>query len=678
MSSDNAITRLLVANRGEIARRVFRTAHAMGIDTVAVFSDGDGDAPFVTEAAQAVALNGRTATETYLDAAKILDAAQRSGADAIHPGYGFLAENAEFAQLVIDAGLTWVGPSPASIASMGDKISAKALMADARVPTLASLEIDDETDIVAAAHTIGFPVLIKATAGGGGKGMRIVTSADEVVEAVAGAQREAAASFGNSTVFIEKYLPGPRHVEIQVLGDQHGNLVHLFERECSIQRRHQKIIEEAPSPAVTPTLRNKMGSAAVTAAKAIGYHSAGTVEFLVDGHGDDASFWFLEVNTRIQVEHPVTEEITGIDLIREQLRVAMGEPLDFTQDDLRIDGHAIEARLYAEDPAAGFLPAVGTLHAFAPPTDLGARVDSGVEAGSVVGVEFDPMLAKVIVHAPTRTEAAKRLALVLQRTALAGVVTNRDFLVATLRTPEFLAGDTTTDFIDRVQPWSGVPTTGSIVELAAIAATLFAQSAQRRESQSLPFMPSGYRNSSMPPQKRAYTVGDESLTVHYRPTRSHMFDITVEHGSATESETLATITSTCGLISLDDNGVRGVVEVNGVRSAVNVAVGPATVTVTCADGTVTLAPMARFPDRSAVDTAGGQTAPMPGRVLSVHVATGDTVVAGQTLVIIEAMKMEHTITAPADGTVHELRCAADDQVDNGQVLVVIGHPESDS
>ena len=355
------ITRVLVANRGEIARRVFRTARDMGLSTVAVYSDGDADAPFVGDADLAVPLGGTTAAESYLDGDKVLAAAQRTGADAIHPGYGFLSENAAFARAVTDAGIAWIGPPPDAIAAMGDKLSAKRMMGDAEVPTLPSVEITDSTDVTAAGEQIGYPVLVKASAGGGGKGMRIVESPADLADAIAGAQREAASSFGDGTVFLERYLGTPRHVEIQVLGDTHGTVLHLFERECSIQRRHQKVIEEAPSSAVTPALRARMGAAAVAAVEAIGYHSAGTVEFLLEGEGDDAEFFFLEVNTRLQVEHPVTEEITGLDLVREMIRVADGEPLGYGQDDLTIQGHAVEARLYAEDPANGFLPATGTM-----------------------------------------------------------------------------------------------------------------------------------------------------------------------------------------------------------------------------------------------------------------------------------------------------------------------------
>jgi propionyl-CoA carboxylase alpha chain len=440
------ITRVLVANRGEIARRVFQTATEMGISTVAVYADGDADAPFVKDADTAIALRGRTATETYLNVDKVLDAARRSGADAIHPGYGFLSENADFASAVEAAGLVWIGPPPEAIAAMGDKLSAKELMRAADVPTLPARELGPDADVLEGAAAVGYPLLIKASAGGGGRGMRVVREESELDSATSGARREAANAFGDDTIFMERWLPACRHVEIQILGDQHGNLLHCFERECSIQRRHQKVIEEAPSSAVTEVIRERMGQAAVAAGKQLGYYSAGTVEFLLDG--DD--FWFLEVNTRLQVEHPVTEEITGLDLVREQLRIAEGESLGYEQDDLSIHGHAIEARLYAENAQKNFLPSPGTVALWEPSERVDARYDSGIESGSVIGTEFDPMLAKVIVHAPTRREAALRLARALETTRLNGMISNRDFLVATLRTPEFLAGDTTTDFIDRV------------------------------------------------------------------------------------------------------------------------------------------------------------------------------------------------------------------------------------
>ncbi len=438
------ITTLLIANRGEIARRIIRTASAMGITTVAAYAEGDSGAPYVAEADRAVALPGRSAAQTYLNIDALLAAAAAAGADAVHPGYGFLSERAAFARAVTAAGLTWVGPPPEAIEVMGDKLAAKRLMADVGVPVLPSWEVTG--DALPGLGGVALPLIVKAAAGGGGKGMRVVAEQGELAEAVAAARRESAAAFGDPTVFLERYVAQARHVEIQILADTRGGAVHCFERECSIQRRHQKIIEESPSPAVGAELRDRMGAAALAAAKAVGYSGAGTVEFILEPSGD---FWFLEMNTRLQVEHPVTEAVTGIDLVREQLLVAQSLPLSVTQSGLALDGHAIEARLYAEDPAAGFLPATGTLLDWAPAAAPRCRWDSGVERGSVVGVEFDPMLAKVIAHAPTRDEAALRLALALERSRIRGVTTNRDFLVAALRHPEFLAGHTTTDFIER-------------------------------------------------------------------------------------------------------------------------------------------------------------------------------------------------------------------------------------
>ncbi|MEM9611888.1 MAG: biotin carboxylase N-terminal domain-containing protein [Actinomycetota bacterium] len=667
--------RILVANRGEIARRVFTTAHDMGLSTVAVYAEGDADAPFVAEADQAVALGGLTAAESYLVQEKILDAARRTGADAVHPGYGFLSENSAFAQAVIDAGLTWIGPGPAAIAAMGDKLAAKKLMIAAGVPTLPSVEITPEVDLPTAAADIGYPVLVKAAAGGGGKGMRVVERSEELDDAVAGAQREAEASFGDATVFLEKYLTATRHVEIQVLGDQHGNVVHCFERECSIQRRHQKIIEESPSPGIDAATRTAMGEAAVAAAKAIDYRSAGTVEFLVAGGPADGGatddgaggapqpFYFLEVNTRLQVEHPVTEEVTGLDLVREQILVADGELLAFTQADLDLEGAAIEVRLYAEDAEAGFLPATGTLLAFDAADDPEVRLDSGVEAGSVVGVDFDPMLAKVIAYAPTRREAALRLALALERMTIAGVTTNRDFLVRTLRHDEFLAGNTTTDFIDRVDLGSAAIAPEERDRLLAVL-VLARQARHRAEAGALAFMPSGYRNSSMPPETIEVAVRGEEVAIAYRSRPDGSFHITVgddlgEGGPPIEAT----------LDGADDDGIDAVID--GVRARYRILVdGPRWHVQGPSDRLdATIKP--RFPDPGAETVVGGQLAPMPGNIRLVSVEVGERVEAGQALVVMEAMKMEHTVVAPEDAVVAEVRCAVGDQVDNGAVLVVL-------
>ena len=659
------IRRLLVANRGEIARRVFRTAQEMGIFTVAVYSEGDNDAPFVKDADLGVALGGTAASESYLDAEKILQAAISVGADAIHPGYGFLSENAAFAEKVTAAGMTWIGPSPLAIAAMGDKLAAKRTMADAAVPTLPSVEITESVDLTTISDEIGFPLLVKASAGGGGKGMRVVAKHDELSDAIAGAKREALGAFGDDTVFLERYLATPRHVEIQVLGDQHGTVLHCFERECSIQRRHQKVIEEAPSPVLSEALRHRMGAAAVAAVEAIGYVSAGTVEFLLDGEGDEAQFFFLEVNTRLQVEHPVTEEITGLDLVREQIRIANGEELGYNQADLSINGHSIEARLYAEDPANNFLPATGSVDIWDPATSPEVRYDSGIETGSEITVEFDPMLGKVISHAPTRTEAALKLALALERTRLHGITTNRDFLVATLRHDEFLAGNTTTDFISRVNiPGQRVPTECEL-EDASIAIALIAQESNRSKATTLRFMSSGFRNSSMPSQQMVLVHGENEIVVNYQRLRNGSFEVRVGEQAEPRSAILLSGSSDRFEIRLDGIHASGYASKFGSRWCVDI---PA--------GSLTLIEKSRFPEPDIADVEGGLAAPMPGKILAIDVAEGDSVSAGQLLVLMEAMKMEHQIAATFDGAVVEVCVAVGDQVDNGELLVIIAAEEA--
>ena len=645
------ITSVLVANRGEIARRVFRTARAMGLRTVAVFVDADAGAPFVAEADEAVRLPGR-----YLDGDAIVDAARRAGADAIHPGYGFLSENAAFARAVIDAGLVWVGPQPDVIDAMGDKIRAKAAAEAAGVPTLPSTEDPDR------AGDVGYPLLVKAAAGGGGKGMRIVASADELPDALVAARREALGGFGDDRVFLERYVPRSRHVEIQILGDAHGTVVHLGERECSIQRRHQKVLEESPSPVVDADLRGAMGHAALQLARAIGYRSTGTVEFLVDD--DTREFFFLEVNTRLQVEHPVTEEVTGVDLVREQLRVAAGEAISAAAAEATFSGYAIEARLYAEDPAAGFLPATGTVEAFAPAAEPAVRWDSGVAAGSVVGVEFDPMLAKVVAHAPTRAEAAGRLALALERLHLGGVTTNRDFLVATLRDPAFLAGDTTTDFIERVRPALERDVDHDERRRVTVAAALWLQGRNRAEATVLARVPSGWRNARTPPERVSFALGGLDVVATYRAQRDGTFLVNEEEGEAVVARVHAW--TPC---SID-------VEVDGHRWVALVTAAGDHLHVQSARGTVHLRVRPRFVVPGPAEVAGGFVAPMPGVVLDVRVAAGQAVSAGETLVVLEAMKMEHHMAAPADGVVAEVRVATGEQVANGALLLVFEASDS--
>ena len=644
------ITSLLIANRGEIARRVVRTAREMGVRCIAVYVDADEAAPFVAEADEAVKLD-----TGYLDGAAIIAAALASGADAVHPGYGFLSENAAFAADVEAAGLVWVGPSPSTIEAMGDKLAAKRLAVEAGVPTLASSDDPDDPD---EAARVGYPLLVKAAAGGGGKGMRVVTAPDELAEAVASARREAASSFGDDRVFLEHYVSRARHVEIQILGDHHGNLVHLGERECSIQRRHQKVVEESPSPVVDDALRDAMGQAALALGQAIGYESAGTVELLVDD--DTREFFFLEVNTRLQVEHPVTEEVTGVDLVREQLRIAAGERLDVEQHQITFAGHAIEVRLYAEDPANGFLPAAGTVEAFEPAATPAVRWDSGIEAGSVVGVRFDPMLAKVISHAPTRPEAAGRLALALERLHLGGIVTNRDFLAATLRHPAFAAGDTTTDFIERHAPTPALALGDDELGRAAIVAALWIQAVNRERAAVWRDVPSGWRNARLAPQQTTLAADGRELTVRYRTRRDGVF--TFDDGT-----TARVLAKTALAIT---------VEIDGRRATTRVTRAGDRLYVQTARGTVELHERPRFHVPGSEGPAGALTAPMPGTVIDVRACDGDHVGAGQVLVVLEAMKMEHHIKSPGAGIVTEVRVRAGQHVENGTLLLVIEPAEA--
>ena len=619
---------------------------------VAVFADADAGAPFVSEADVAVRL-----PRGYLDIEAVVAAAIATGSDGVHPGYGFLAENADFARAVAGAGLVWVGPSPDAIETMGDKLAAKSAAEAAGVPILPSSNDPAEPD------RVGFPLMVKAAAGGGGKGMRLVSDPAELTEAVAAARREALGGFGDDTVFLERYLRRCRHIEVQIMGDTHGNVVHLGERECSIQRRHQKIIEESPSTAVNEALRAAMGEAAVRLAQSIGYASAGTVEMLLDD--DTGEFFFLEVNTRLQVEHPVTEEVTGLDLVREQLRVAAGEPLGYGQADVAYAGHAIEARLYAEDPSAGFLPAVGTLAAFSPAVEPAVRWDSGVEAGSRVGLDFDPMLAKVIAHAPTRAEAAGRLALALERLHTGGVTTNRHFLIATLRSEAFLAGDTTTDFIERIDPSRAPQLPVDECQQAATAVAMWLQAAERRQARTLGWMPSGWRHGRLPPERVELAVHVASppveVTVSYRPQRDGSFVVQARCDRA-ETTSPARIAA-WGPGELD-------LEWNGRRIGYTVTADGDRVHLSGAGETVTVAVLPRFGDPDRGLSAGGFAAPMPGVIVEVRVEPGEQVTAGRTLVVMEGMKMEHHVSAPCDGTVTELLVAPGDQVDNGWPLLV--------
>ncbi len=649
------INTVLVANRGEISRRIFATCRRMGLGTVAVYSEPDRDAPFVAEADTAVALGGFSPAESYLRGDAVIAAALRSGADAVHPGYGFLAENASFAQAVVEAGLTWVGPPVTAIETMGSKLASKRLMAEAGVRTLPSVDLTclSEPAVAEAAERIGYPVLVKASAGGGGKGMRVVEGPGQLTEKVAGARREAAAAFGDDTVFLERFLQAPRHIEIQLLADTHGTTVSLFERECSIQRRHQKIIEEAPSAVIDEPMRLRMGEAAVAASEAVGYVGAGTVEFLFE----DGDFYFLEMNTRLQVEHPVTEMITGLDLVRLQLLVAMGEPLPAEAAEPRWNGHAIEARLYAEDPEADFLPVTGTLDRVRFPRLAGLRVDSGVEDGSTISVHYDPLLAKVVAWAPSRREAAALLARGLADAELHGSVTNRDLLVRVLRHPEFVSGHIDTHFLTRHNPADlGAPLAGVETERrAAVAAALAAQAANRTRAGVLATIPSGWRNVPSTFQQVSFRGRHGIIDVGYRFGRDGKIEV-----SGFER---------CRTLELSPTRVG--VELDGLLSWHTIDRHGDTVYVTGTGGPVKLVELPRFPTTESEEELGSLHAPMPGTVLRVEVKEGEDVSEGQVLVVMEAMKMEHTLRAPHDGTVASLHTAVGEQVEANTVLAVV-------
>ena len=634
---------LLIANRGEIACRIIRSAHEMGIKCIAVYVDADMDAPFVKEADESI----RLPDGGYLDVGLVMEAAKKSGAQAIHPGYGFLSENATFARKVIKEGLIWVGPSAHVISVMGDKLKAKELAIKAKVPTLPMTSDPKE------AKNVGYPLLIKAAAGGGGKGMRIVVDKKDLKESIASAQREAKSGFGDERVFIERYVEKSRHIEIQILGDVHGNVVHLGERECSIQRRHQKIIEESPSPRINHQVRAAMGDAAVKLAKKIKYQSAGTVEFLFDDKTEE--FWFLEVNTRLQVEHPVTEEVTGIDLVCEQLRIARGEYLGYEQDDIEFSGSAIEARLYAEDPSNNFLPEIGTLIAFEDGYDADARWDSGVASGSVVGTDFDPMLAKVISYAPTRRDAAGKLARALESAHIGGVKTNRDFLIACLRSNEYLSGDTTTDFIDRVNLPRTLDLSSDEIEHVISLAALWVQKTNKENSSVLRFMPSGWTNGRLPKQNINLMLSNETHKVEYAYVKKQGF-----------------VFSSNKVAKIHDQNEFGLdVEFDGKRHFSRITMSEDQVLVHMPYGDVMVKVMPRFVMPGLETQAGGLVAPMPGKVIDLKVKKGSKVKAGDTLIILEAMKMEHSIKASENGTVSDLLVSANDQVENGALLMVV-------
>ena len=632
---------ILIANRGEIACRIMQTAQNMGIKCIAVYVDADADAPFVKMADESVLLSS-----SYMDSDAILSAAKQTGAEAVHPGYGFLSENAAFARKVKNNNLIWIGPSAHVIKVMGDKLKAKELAEKSGVPTLPmAADLKDAKDL-------GYPLLIKAAAGGGGKGMRIVTSPKNLKESVISAQREALSGFGDDRIFIERYVKKSRHIEIQILGDEHGNIVHLGERECSIQRRHQKIIEESPSPKVDPFLREQMGEAALKLAKKIKYCSAGTVEFLMDDNTGE--FWFLEVNTRLQVEHPVTEEVTGIDLVYEQIKIARGEELEFTQDDISWHGHSIEARLYAEDPGNNFLPEVGTLIAYDTEMAGDIRWDSGVEQGYKVGTDFDPMLSKVIAWAPNRIDAINKLARGLEKAHFGGVKTNRDFLISCLRNESFINGNTTTDFIEREKPNGEQVLSENQIFNASAAIALWIAMGNRVSDEVTDFMPSNWTNGRMPYQRIKLMILKNEIEIKYQLKRSGLFEV---------------MGTNCKIHAVDESGID--VEVGSHRFFAQVTRANDQILINMPFGDLDAVIVPRFIEPGNEIPEGGLVAPMPGKVIEVRVKKGDKVKAGDTLIIIEAMKMEHSIKATENGKVTKLMVSLNQQVDNGATLLVL-------
>ncbi|HWJ67907.1 MAG TPA: biotin carboxylase N-terminal domain-containing protein [Nocardioides sp.] len=648
-TSSTTAPRVLVANRAEIASRVFRTCRRLGIDTVAVFSDADADLPYVAEADLAVHLPGTAPGETYLRTDLVLAAAARTGATAIHPGYGFLSENADFARAVIAAGLDWIGPDPASIEQMGSKIESKKLMEAAGVPVLTAPATPTEADL---------PLLVKASAGGGGRGMRIVRSLDALTGEIEAAQSEALSAFGDGTVFVEPYVESGRHVEVQVVGHPSGALV-LGERDCSVQRRHQKVVEEAPAPALPEATRDALHAAARAAAEAIDYRGAGTVEFLYDPARD--GFFFLEMNTRLQVEHPVTEEVFGVDLVQLQLESAgvipagtpvVGEP----------QGHAIEVRVYAEDPAADYAPQVGELTRFDFPEVEGLRVEAGFTSGSVVSPFYDAMLAKVIVTAPTRDDAARRLVSVLRRARLHGLTTNRDQLISVLTRADFLAGDVSTTMLAHTDGPTGTDETetgaqespesqeSQRVRSAAALAWVEARRARAGVQQRIPV---GFRNVPSQPQRTEFTDG--TVAQWWGERTGYRVD---------------------GATVVAAGPAEVVLDVDGVRRRYEVAITGNRIDVDGPDGHTALERVPRFVDPSSQVAAGSLLAPMPGSVIAVRAAVGDVVEEGQPILVMEAMKMQHTIAAPYAGTVTELSATAGQQVEAGVVLAVVEPAES--
>ena len=642
------LKKILVANRGEIARRIFRTIKEFGMDAIAMHSEADRNSLFVKEADESFLLpNG------YLDQETIINKAKELKVDAIHPGYGFLSENADFCKKVKDEKIVWIGPDAETISLMGDKINSKDFCIKQNIPTL------QKTSKVSDAKKIGFPILVKASAGGGGKGMRVVETEKELNDAVVAAKREAKSSFGDNRVFLEKYIQHSRHIEVQILGDNFGNVIHLGERECSIQRRHQKIIEESPSSRLTNKIRQDITSTAVKLAKKLDYKSAGTVEFLFDE--DSNEFWFLEVNTRLQVEHPVTEEVTGIDLVKEQIKIASGKKLGFLQEDVKFNGHAIEARLYAENPENDFLPEIGSINKLSCSNNKGIRWDTGIATGDKVTPDYDPMLAKVIAIGETREQSARLLAKELRSTHLAGIKTNKDFLVQCLENNSFLKGKTTSDFIPREHKKLFKAVDKKLLDNAMKASALWLQEHNKNDNKKLHFLPRNWTNGILPKQDITFEFNDEEYKFQYENNNNHI-QIHREH-----FERLST--SSALIISINEEHIH--CEIDGIAIKAFISCFHDEITINSGSGDLVFKVLPKFIDPNEIIIEGSLTAPMPGKILNINVKKGSSVKTGDTLLILEAMKMEHTIKANSDGQVIELYVKTGDQVESGSDLMKI-------
>jgi len=654
------INKILIANRGEIASRVIRTCRKMGIKSIAVFSDADSEGLFVNEADVAIHIGENSPAASYLNQDKIIQVAKEQTVDAIHPGYGFLSENTGFAQKCKEAGIIFIGPNAEAIEAMGSKSRAKSIMRKHDVPVIPGYQGNDQSveQLILEAKKIGFPLLLKATAGGGGKGMRIVHQAEDLESNIAAAKREAKSSFGEDELIIEKYIAKGRHIEFQIFGDKHGNVIHVLERECSIQRRYQKVLEESPSPVLNEELRTVMGEAAVKAAKALNYDNAGTVEFIFDDTNNE--FFFLEINTRLQVEHPVTEEVTGLDLVEMQIEIAEGKPLSIKQEEVIGNGYAIEARLYAEDPSNDFLPATGVVHLWEVPQVKGLRIETAIKSGSEISIHYDPMIAKIIIWDKSRSSAHRKMAYTLRHLKCLGLTTNQDFLLYLFEKADIQAGNYDTQYIKKhFNAKSFNQKTTFQKELAAVATTLLHWNNRNQKRTLLKGLPSGWRNNRYAPPQVTYLYGEEELLVEYTAKGSYQFDFQI--GETTYKVTLNQVEDSTLSFRVNNVQYQASIAQKGNQLFVHL---PET-------GNITFTKRDRFPTKTAAKFDGGYEAPMPSQIIKILVEDGQAVKKEDALMIISSMKMENTIMAEKDGTVTELYVSEGQSVEAGFLLLKV-------